>query len=97
MAADNDHSLLLTISTSLARLESKVDGIKDRLDGIDRRLNDHESRLRVIEATDVVTVEAMTERDLEARKSRRWLVGIGITIGLGVVAEAITILIAVFN
>ena len=97
MAADNDHSLLLTISTSLARLESKVDGIKDRLDGIDRRLNDHESRLRVIEATDVVTVEAMTERDLEARKSRRWLVGIGITIGLGVVAEAVTILIAVFN
>lgn len=64
----NDHSLLVSISTALARLESKVDAIDRRLDTLDRRLDDHETRLRAVEGDYVSAQESAT--------SRRWLVGL---------------------
>lgn len=97
MPNESDHSLLLTISTSLARLESKVDALTQRIDSLDRRLEDHEARLRRIESVDVVTIDAMQAREKDAVKGRRWLIGIGVTVGLGVIAEAITIIIALIN
>lgn len=92
-----DHGLLVGIATSLARLEGKVDGIDSRLSSIDKRLDDHEQRIRKVEATDMVTADDLIERDLEARKSRRWIIGIAVTIALGVAAELITIAVAVLN
>lgn len=92
-----DHGLLVSISQSLGRLESKLDGLVTRLDALDKRLDDHETRLRAVEAVDVVTMPELAARDLEARKSRRWLVGIGVTIALSVLAEAVAIGIAIFN
>lgn len=64
----SDHGLLVQIAQSLARLESKVDGIDRRLDSLDRRLDDHEQRLRDIEG-DYVSQK-------ESRTGRRWLVGV---------------------
>lgn len=92
-----DHTLLVQISTQLARLESKVDALVQRIDALDRRLEDHEARLRAVEAADLVTVDELAARDLELKKSRRWLIGIAVTIGLGVGAELITIAIALLN
>jgi len=63
-----DHSLLVSIAQSLARLESKVDGIDRRLDSLDKRLDDHETRIRNIEG-DYVSAK-------ESRITRRWLVGL---------------------
>lgn len=92
-----DHGILVNISTGVARLESKVDALVLRIDSLDKRLDDHETRLRAVEAVDVVTMPELAARDLEARKSRRWLVGIGVTIALSVLAEAVAIGIAIFN
>jgi len=65
--SETDHTLLVHISTSLARLESKVDALVQRIDGIDRRLEDHETRLRAVEG-DYVSVR-------ESTTAKRWLVG----------------------
>lgn len=93
----SDHSILVDIATSLARLESKVDALVTRIDSLDKRLDDHETRLRRVEAVDIVTSEELAARDLEARKSRRWIVGIGVTIALGVVAQVIAVGMAILN
>ena len=92
-----DHGILVNISTGVARLESKVDALVLRIDSLDKRLDDHEQRLRGLEAVDVVTSDDLVGRDLEARTSRRWIVGIGITIALSVLAEAVAIGIAILN
>ena len=81
----NDHSLLVTISTSLARLEGKVDALVTRIDNLDRRLEDFEHRLRAVEQVDVVTRDQLHVRDLEERSGRRWIVGL-------LIASTITIL-----
>jgi hypothetical protein len=93
----SDHSILVDIATSLARLESKVDALVLRIDSLDKRLDDHETRLRRVEAVDMVTADELAQRDLEARKSRRWIVGIGVTIALAVVAQVIAVGVAVLN
>lgn len=72
-----DHSLLVSIAQSLARLESKVDAINHRLDALDKRLDDHEQRLRGIEG-DYVSSK-------ESKVTRRWLIGL-------LVASVVTIL-----
>lgn len=95
--ASEDRGILLKISTDIARLEGKVDAIGQRLSGIDKRLDDHETRIRKVEAADMVTADDLLERDLEARKARRWIVGIAITIGLGLIAEIVAVCIAIFN
>jgi len=92
-----DHGILVNISTGVARLESKVDALVLRIDSLDKRLDDHEQRLRHIESVDMVTGDELVSRDLEQRKSRRWIVGIGITISLSVLAEAVAVGIAIFN
>lgn len=63
-----DHSLLVSIAQSLARLESKVDAITHRLDALDKRLDDHEQRIRSIEGDYVSAAES--------KVTRRWLVGL---------------------
>lgn len=63
-----DHGLLVSIAQSLARLESKVDGIDRRLDSLDKRLDDHEQRIRSIEGDYVSAAES--------KVTRRWLVGL---------------------
>ena len=93
----SDHSILVDIATSLARLESKVDALVLRIDSLDKRLDDHETRLRRVESVDMVTADELAQRDLEARKSRRWIVGIGVTIALAVVAQVIAVGVAVLN
>lgn len=80
----NDHGLLVTIAQSLARLESKVDGLDKRLDTLDRRLDDHEDRLRAVEADYVSEAKSVT--------SRRWLVGVIIAATVTIAATWLNIL-----
>ena len=89
--AVTDHSILVNISTSLARLESKVDALVQRIDNLDRRLEDFESRLRVVEQVDVVTRDQLHARDMEERTARRWLIGLLAASTLTIIAGLVNI------
>lgn len=82
----NDHTILVHISTSLARLESKVDSIVQRIDSLDKRLDDHETRLREIEG-DYMSAS-------ETRTGRRWLLGL---VAAAVVTSLATFASIIFN
>lgn len=80
----NDHGLLVNIAQSLARLESKVDGIDRRLDSLDRRLDDHEQRIRGIEGDYVSQAKSAV--------GRRWLIGLVVAATVTIAATWLNIL-----